>query len=134
MRYLISTSLIIIGIIHLLPLSGVLGAERLFVLYGVTLDDPNLVILMRHRAVLFGLLGTLFLIAAFKPSLQALAFAFGFLSVVPFLCLAWSAGNYNLQISRIVLADLIALACLFIGIAAYYFSRRNLKIPNKPNQ
>ena len=70
MRYLISVSLIVTGIIHLLPISGVLGAEKLAMLYGTALDDPNLAILMRHRSVLFGLLGTLFVVAAFKPALN----------------------------------------------------------------
>ena len=55
MRYLVSGSLILAGIIHLLPLAGVLGNERLAVLYGIETSDPNLSILLRHRAVLFGL-------------------------------------------------------------------------------
>ena len=61
--------LIVVGVIHLLPLSGVLGGAQLFSLYGVPVDDPNLEILMRHRAVLFGLLGVFLVYAAFKPSL-----------------------------------------------------------------
>lgn len=32
MRYLVSASLILVGFIHLLPLSGLLGAERLVAL------------------------------------------------------------------------------------------------------
>ena len=55
MRYLVSAMLVIVGIIHLLPLSGVLSESRLTVLYGIPFDEPNLEILMRHRAVLFGL-------------------------------------------------------------------------------
>jgi hypothetical protein len=49
--------LTVVGIIHQLPLTGVLSVSRLQVLYGVTITDPNLEILMRHRAVLFGILG-----------------------------------------------------------------------------
>lgn len=125
MRYLISVSLIITGIIHLLPVTGVLGVEKLAMLYGTTFDEPNLAILMRHRAVLFGLLGTLLVIAAFKPSLQALAFVFGFVSVLSFLWLSWSTGNYSTQINRIVIADLVALASLIVGSASYCYSKRH---------
>ena len=127
MRYLISGSLIICGIIHLLPITGVFGADRLAMLYGTSFDDPNLAILMRHRAVLFGLLGTLLVIAAFKPSLQALAFVFGFVSVLSFLWLAWSTGNYSIQINRIVIADLVALLSLTVGSACHYYLRRRSK-------
>ena len=124
MRILISLMLIITGIIHLLPLSGVLGVERLSALYGTAFSDPNLVILMRHRAVLFGLLGLFFIAAAFRPTWQPLAFAAGFISVVSFLWLAWSVGGYNAQLGRVVIADLIALVCLIVGSMGYHRLRR----------
>jgi len=71
MRYLISVMLVVVAIIHLLPLPGVLGSERLAALYGLSFDDPNLQILMRHRAVLFGLLGVFIMIAAFRTHRSA---------------------------------------------------------------
>lgn len=120
MRILISLMLIITGIIHLLPLSGVLGAERLSALYGMAFNDPNLAILMRHRAVLFGLLGLFLIGAAFKPAWQPLAFGAGFISVLSFIWLAWSVGGYNMQINRVVIADIGALVCLIVGSIAYY--------------
>ena len=126
MRYLISVTLIIAGIIHLLPLSGVLGADRLSALYGTTVSDPNLVILMRHRAVLFGILGLFFVFAAFRPTFQPLAFLAGFISVISFLWLAWSTGNYNMQINRIVVADIIALGSLIVGSVAYYYAKQRV--------
>ena len=60
--------LIIVGIIHLLPLMGVSRSEKLSTLYGLFFSDPNLLILMRHRAVLFGMLGVFFIFTAFKPA------------------------------------------------------------------
>jgi hypothetical protein len=35
MRHLVSAMLVIVGVIHLLPLSGVLGGARLEALYGI---------------------------------------------------------------------------------------------------
>ena len=126
MRYLIAATLIITGIIHLLPFSGVLGADRLALLYGTSLTDPNLIILMRHRAVLFGMLGLFLVFAAFKPAYQPLAFLAGFISVLSFLWLAWSAGGYNSQVHRVVVADLVALASLVVGSIAYYYARQRV--------
>ena len=123
MRLLISASLVVAAVIHLLPLAGVLGAERLAGLYGLSFDEPNLQILMRHRAVLFGLLGAFLLLAAFRPALQGLALAAGLVSVVAFLLLAWSVGGANAQIGRVVLADWVALACLLAGSAAWLATR-----------
>ena len=58
MRHLVTAALLVVG---------VLGAERLNQLYGIDASEPNLAVLMRHRAVLFGLLGGFFVLAAFKP-------------------------------------------------------------------
>lgn len=124
MRYVVTAALVVVAIIHLLPVSGVLGSERLSALYGIPINEPNLAILMRHRAILFGLLGLFLLLAAFRPELQLLAFAAAFASVLSFLWLAWSTGNYNAQLGRVFTADIVALACLVVGLAAYLLSRR----------
>ena len=121
MKYLIAAMLIVVGVIHLLPLSGVLGADRLSRLYGISFEDNNLAILMRHRAVLFGMLGILLLVAGFRPTLQPLALIAGFISVISFLWLAWSAGAYNANIERVFNADLIVLACLVVAAAAWLY-------------
>ncbi len=124
MRYVVSAMLVVVGVIHLMPLSGVLGSERLAALYGLSFDQPDLAILMRHRAVLFGLLGAFLLLAAFRPALQPLALVAGFISVVSFLCLAWSVGNYNAQVGRVFAADVVALVCLVIAAAAHWYTSR----------
>ncbi|MBW8368665.1 MAG: hypothetical protein K0M70_12510 [Arenimonas sp.] len=104
--------LLVPAVIHLLPLSGVLGAEALARLYGMDFSNPDLQILMRHRAVLFGLLGGLLLVAAFRPSLQGVAIVMGLGSVLSFLALALGVGGYGDAVGRIVLADTLALPCL----------------------
>jgi len=119
MEKIITALLVLVGIIHLLPAVGVLGAERLSGLYGVSLDDSNLVILMRHRAVLFGLLGLFIVYAAFKPSLQPLAFLAGFVSVISFLGIALSVGGYNDAIAKVVIADVVAVIALCIALVLY---------------
>ena len=124
MRYLVSAMLVIVAVIHLLPLAGVLGSERLALLYGLDFSEPNRAILMRHRAVLFGLLGCFLLFAAFRPAWQRVAFVAGFVSVVSFLVLAWSVGGYNAELERVVTADFVALACLVIGLSAHVVVQR----------
>jgi hypothetical protein len=119
MRFILPIMLLVVGIIHILPLSGVLSAARLFELYGMTFDDPNLEILMRHRAVLFGLLGIFLICSAFMPSLQLPALIAGFLSVVSFLYLSYTVGGYNEQVNRIVIADKVALVCLVVALVSY---------------
>jgi hypothetical protein len=118
MRHVVSAMLVVAGIIHLLPASGVLSADHLEQLYGVSFGDPGLTLLMRHRAVLFELLGLFLILAAFRPALQPLAFLAGFISVGSFLWLAWPLAGLNAEIRRVVLADGVALICLVLGAAA----------------
>lgn len=110
------------GVIHLLPLSGLLGAEALMRLYGLDFSDPSLEILMRHRAVLFGLVGALLVGAAFHERLRAAALVAGFVSLLSFLALAWGVGGYNAAVARVVAVDLVALASL-IGAALLHHRR-----------
>ena len=41
MESVVTGLLVLVGIIHLLPVSGVLGVKRLAALYGVSLGEPN---------------------------------------------------------------------------------------------
>ena len=122
MQYVVSAALLVAAVIHLIPLQGALGGDRLVSLYGaLPFDEPNLAILMRHRAVLFGLLGLFLLFAAFKPAFQTLAFIAAFVSVISYLWLAWSIGGYNAALARVFTADIVALICLAIGAAAHAY-------------
>ena len=113
-----TVALVAAGLMHLLPLAGVLGADRLAALYGIGIAGPDLAILMRHRAVLFGLIGALCLAAAFREPLQWAALLMALASVLAFLVLAWGTGGYNGAIARVVTADLIAAGLLIAGCAA----------------
>jgi hypothetical protein len=115
-----SAMLVIVGIIHVIPVIGVFGASALSNLYGVFFRDHNLLILMMHRAVLFGLLGGFFIYAAFTPFLQGLAYLISTVAVVSFLWISLAVGNYNGKVWKIVTVDVFALLCILIGTFAYY--------------
>lgn len=117
---LATTLFVIVGLVNLLPLVGVLSASRIRVLYGVALEDPNLVILMRHRAVLFGIVGGLLVASAFQTLLRPLALAAGLVSMLSFVLIAFLVGGYNAELRRVFLIDLAASALLVgAGLATY---------------
>lgn len=124
MNRAISILLGVVGVIHLLPLSGVLGAERLAALYGLPFDDPSLQIMMRHRAVLFGMFGAFLLFAAFRTELRIIAIGAGLASTLSFLWLSWSTGGYNSAIARVVMADVVAVACLVVALVLHLLQQR----------
>ena len=110
---------VIVGVVNLVPVSGVLSTNRLQTLYGVSLADPNLIILMRHRAVLFGVVGALLVASAFHTPLRPLALAAGLISMLSFVLIAYLVGGFNAELRRVVLVDLAASALLVAaGLAA----------------
>jgi hypothetical protein len=123
MEWIAKAGLLIAGAIHLLPVAGVTGAERLSKLYGIDLTDPNLVILMRHRALLFGILGAVMIAAAFTPQLRFTAILAGLISAASFLIIAYMQGGYGAAIRTIVLMDWIAVAALVVAAFAAYSGR-----------
>jgi len=122
MRYVVPAALLLVALIHAMPLIGVVSATKLEALYGITVRDSNLELLLRHRAVLFGLLAAFLAYAAFDPLLHRLALIAALASVIAFLLLAWQIDGYNAAISRVVLADLVALAALIVAAVAHALS------------
>lgn len=125
MQRLIPVILIIAGLTHLIPLTGVLGATSLAHLYGVNIQDPNLLVLMQHRAVMFGLIGLLLLAGAAVPAYRLIALIGGLISVASFVALAWSSGRYNSALARVVNVDLCLTGCLMAALAACWWQLRS---------
>jgi len=121
----ITCLLMIVAIIHIIPIGGFIGAARLETLYGVAIASADLEILMRHRAVLFGILGVFFAYAAFTPSVQPLAFIAAFISIASFFYLAFSVGGYNSAIGKVVTADVVAALSLGIAVVLFYSKSGN---------
>ena len=111
----ITLMLLIVAAIHLVPITGFFGAERLSALYGIEIEGPDLAILMRHRAVLFGILGAFFTYAAFTPALQPLAFVAAGVSLAAFFYLALTTDGCGPPIRKLVVADIVAAIAL--GVA-----------------
>jgi hypothetical protein len=122
MHVVITAMLIVAGVIHILPLPGLIGATHLERLYRIAFNEPNLLIMMRHRAILFGLLGAFVFYAAFRTELVSIAIAGGLISAAAFIWLAWSVEGDNAAVSRIVIADCIAVACLAIAAVCQILS------------
>lgn len=119
MRWIVSGALVLVAVIHVLPLAGVLGAGKLSQLYGVPLQDPSLVLLLRHRAVLFGLLAALLGYAALRPDLHRIALVAGLVSVASFLWLWLDAPGTNGAMDTIARVDGVALALLVVAAIAH---------------
>ena len=112
MRAIVTLLFLVAAAVNLLPVIGALSTSRLEGLYGVVVQDPNLEVLLRHRAVLFAVVAGLLVAAAFHAPLRALAIAAGLLSMLSFVAIAGLVGEYNPLLRRVVLVDVIASVAL----------------------
>jgi hypothetical protein len=111
-----SILLIGVGLLNLIPVIGVLSAEQLTSMYGISITTPDLETLMRHRAVVLGLIGGFLLLAAFRPSLQIAAASMGLVSMTSFIVLAYLSGNNGAQINNVVIADIVGSVAAAIAL------------------
>lgn len=115
MQALVTVLFLLAALINLGPVMGAFSTARMEALYGIPIEGPNLEILMRHRAVLFGIVGTLLAVAAFHPPLRTVAFAAGLVSMVSFLAVAAAVGEFNGEIQRVIWIDVAGIVFLVLG-------------------
>lgn len=115
MRYFIIFAYLLAAAIKLAPLVGVLSNEVLLQLYAVPVDSAELSLLLRHRAVLFGIVGGLLLAAAFMPRLRTQAGIAGIVSMLSFILLYWITGANNENLQRVALIDSVVLVVFTIA-------------------
>lgn len=114
MRVLATLLFGVAAVINLLPGLGVLSASRLEAFYGVALQDPNLVILMRHRAVVIAIVGGVLATSMFLPALRPLAVVLGLVSMLSFVAIALTA-EPNALLRRVAWIDVAASVALVAG-------------------
>ncbi len=122
MRHLATILFLLVGLVNFVPIVGVLGAAKLEAVYGVPITHDDLLLLLRHRSVLFGLLGGLLIFAAFKVQWRALATVAGLVSMTAYLALAWPIDGHGTAIQKVFWADAVAVVLL---VAGYLISRAN---------
>lgn len=109
---------LLVGAVNLLPGFVAFAPARITTAYGVSVrgrDRADLTVLLRHRAVLLGLVGLALLCAAFVPSLRIPAITAGAISMGSFLMLAYSASSLNSATIRVARIDIVAIMLLAVA-------------------
>lgn len=117
MKNLITLAYLFAGLVNLAPVIGLAGRPSLEALYGASIPDPTLLLLMQHRAVLFGLIGSLMVLAAFRVTLRPTAAAMGGISMAAFLVLFMMADPAPAALQGLFWIDLAALVLLLVAVA-----------------
>ena len=117
MLILYKACLVMIAVINLLPLAGLLSADRLARGYGIDVTSADLQILLQHRALLFGLIGGFVLYACFVPAVQLIALSLAGISMVGFVVIAQLHSPFNEAIARVVWVDMAGILVLLAAVS-----------------
>lgn len=110
--------LFVLAVIHLLPVVGVSGAAALREGYGLGPLEPAELLLLRHRAVLFGLLAAGLLYAIRQPAARVPLLLATLLADSSFLLLAWPWPALTAPLQGVVKADVLAVLLAVIALWA----------------
>ena len=116
--------LFIVGVINLLPMIVFFDATRTAELYGLPIEGESLMILMRHRAVLLGLVGFALIAAAVKPEFRILAIALALISKFAFVFLTFTHSNYTAEVKQVALIDVGAIVLLIAALIVHFWRAR----------
>lgn len=116
----LSAVLVVAGLVNVLPVVGASGTKALRRLYGIDVapEGAKLSLLLRHRAVLLGVVGGFMIASAWAPQLRFAGALVGLVSMLSFVAMAWTARGCGPELERVakidaVLSALLAWAVIF---------------------
>lgn len=124
MNLIVVLALVVSALVHAMPVIGVLGQNRLQALYGYSETDPSSLLLLQHRAVLFGVLAGLCVAAAFTPSMRLATLVAALVSTSSYVALwALSGDRGNAPLARVAYIDIGLIVLLGTALAAWVVDR-----------
>jgi len=117
--------LFISGIINFLPTIIAFVPSKITEAYGVEIQDHNFELLIRHRAVLFGIVGGIMIISAISKKNYSLSVTIGLVSMISFLVLIMiSSREINQALIKVMWIDVVGIVILLLGFTLYKFSNK----------
>lgn len=107
------------GLIHLFPFALAFLPGRIQSAYGVEVTGPDMMLLLRHRAVLFGIVGAVMLYSSLKRRHYALATFVGLASMLSFILLYGTIGGINDRLKSVLWVDVAASVALASSAAVF---------------
>jgi len=116
--------LFIAGVINFVPSLLAFLPDKISKSYGIEIPNVNYELLLRHRAVLFGIVGGLMIYSAISKKNYDQSVIIGLVSMVSFALLFFlSKGEINTELNKVLKADLVGIVILVIGYLLYKFKQ-----------
>ena len=100
-------------------------AEKISKSDGIDISNASLELLLRHRAVLFGIVGTLTLYSAIMKLHYSLSTTVGVISVVSFIVLYYQIGQVNKELKTVMIIYVVASIVLLVAGILFFITSKN---------
>ena len=122
MEIIFRICLFIAGMINFIPSILAFLPSKIADSYGIELIDQNYELILRHRAVMLGIIGGIMICAAATKKFYNLSVVIGLISMVSFILFAYLVnGEINGELNKVLKMDVIATVILLAGFAVYKF-------------
>lgn len=111
-KYVYPVCLFLVGLIHLIPSRILLQSDFIEKLYGIEVHDPNIKLIVLHRAFFFLFIGVFTILASFLPKFYDFAFCISFVSMSSFIVLYFLISHENPKFDPIFKIDLFLVIIL----------------------
>jgi len=120
MELLFRITLFVAGVINLLPSLLAFLPDKIAKSYGIQIPNANYELLLRHWAILFGIIGGLMIYSAIAKKYYTIATTVGLISMVSFILLYFLIGkDINSELNKIMIVDIVATGILCLGLLLF---------------
>jgi hypothetical protein len=120
---IVSIIFLIVGIINLFPAVVFFSSAQTAKLYGITIEGESLIILMRHRGILLGLIGLALIFAAIKPEARIPVIVAAFISKIAFIYLVATSVTFTPEIKQVATVDVVAIVLLIVALGIHFYTK-----------
>jgi hypothetical protein len=121
METIFRATLFLAGTVNMLPSLLTFMPHRIAASYGIEAPDSNLELLLRHRAVLFGIIGGMMIYSSIAQKYYDLVTLAGLASMISFILLYFliNTDGISKELRGVMIIDAIATILLVTGWVLY---------------
>jgi hypothetical protein len=125
MELIYRITLFVAGLINLLPSMLAFLPYKISKSYGIEIPNANYELLLRHRAILFGIIGGLMIFSSIVKKYYEIATIAGLISMTSFILLYFLIDRgISSELKKVMLIDILASLILLIGLVIFLITSK----------
>ena len=128
MELIYRITLFVAGLINLLPSMLAFLPDKISKSYGIEIPNANYELLLRHRAILFGIIGGLMIFSSIVKKYYEIATIAGLISMTSFILLYFLIDkDISSELKKVMAIDIFASLILLVGLVIFSITFKNIK-------